>query len=169
MIFILFFLSHICRDFLYIFDFKQVIYFLFLFFHDIICMDASARDGFEEKQHGLSSACRIFSVAFIFWLWYINDINIDTITGVIPMDGHEKTLMQMHRNPKNVRFADVCRVCEHYFGPPRQRGSSHMVFKTPWIGDPRVNIQNDKGIAKVYQVRQILKAIERLNNETITP
>jgi hypothetical protein len=44
-----------------------------------------------------------------------------------------------------------------------------MVFKTPWIGDPRVNIQNDKGIAKVYQVRQILKAIERLNNETITP
>jgi hypothetical protein len=43
-----------------------------------------------------------------------------------------------------------------------------MVYKTPWIGDPRVNIQNDKGIAKVYQVRQVLKAIERLKNETTT-
>jgi len=32
----------------------------------------------------------------------------------------------------------------------------------PWSGDPRVNIQNDKGMAKIYQVRQVLKAIERL-------
>ncbi|NCW99648.1 MAG: toxin HicA, partial [Betaproteobacteria bacterium] len=28
--------------------------------------------------------------------------------------------------------------------------------------DPRVNIQNDKGKAKAYQVRQVLLAIERL-------
>lgn len=82
------------------------------------------------------------------------------------MQGIEKTLSQMHRNPKNVRFADLCRVCEHFFGPARQSGSSHMVYKTPWLGDPRVNIQNDKGRAKAYQVRQLLKAIERLENET---
>lgn len=36
---------------------------------------------------------------------------------------------------------------------------------TPWQGDPRVNIQNAKGNAKVYQVKQILKAIERINSE----
>jgi hypothetical protein len=30
-----------------------------------------------------------------------------------------------------------------------------------WPGDPRVNIQNDHGMAKAYQVRQILAAIER--------
>jgi hypothetical protein len=41
-----------------------------------------------------------------------------------------------------------------------------MVFKTPWQGDPRVNIQNKKGKAKVYQVRQVLKAISRLKDET---
>jgi hypothetical protein len=35
----------------------------------------------------------------------------------------------------------------------------------PWAGDPRVNIQNDKGMAKAYQVKQVLKAIERLQNE----
>jgi hypothetical protein len=80
----------------------------------------------------------------------------------------EKILSQMFRSPKNIRFSDLCRVCDQYFGPPRQSGSSHLVYKTPWIGDPRVNIQNDKGFAKVYQVRQVLKAIERLKNETTT-
>lgn len=83
------------------------------------------------------------------------------------MAGIEKTLFQMTRNPRNIRFSELCKVCELYFGPPRQSGSSHMVFKTPWIGDPRVNIQNDKGMAKTYQVKQVLKAIERLTNETI--
>lgn len=28
-------------------------------------------------------------------------------------------------------------------------------------GDPRVNIQNDKGKAKAYQVRQVLAAIDK--------
>jgi hypothetical protein len=37
-----------------------------------------------------------------------------------------------------------------------------LVFKTPWPGDPRVNIQNKGGMAKPYQVRQVLAAIERL-------
>jgi len=32
-------------------------------------------------------------------------------------------------------------------------------------GDPRVNIQNAKGKAKPYQVRQVLQAIERLEAE----
>jgi hypothetical protein len=36
------------------------------------------------------------------------------------------------------------------------------VYKTPWIGDPRINIQNDGGRAKAYQVRQVLMAIEKL-------
>jgi len=35
----------------------------------------------------------------------------------------------------------------------------------PWEGDPRVNIQNAKGMAKAYQIRQVLKAIERLKRE----
>jgi len=37
------------------------------------------------------------------------------------------------------------------------------VFKTPWPGDPRVNIQNKNGHSKPYQVKQVLAAIERLN------
>jgi len=82
------------------------------------------------------------------------------------MSGLEKTIIQMQRNPKNIRFSDLCRVCDQYFGSPRQSGSSHVVYKTPWIGDPRVNIQNDHGVAKAYQIRQVLQAIERIKNET---
>jgi len=81
------------------------------------------------------------------------------------MSGIEKIIDRMKRNPKGVRFADVCRVCEHYFGKARQGGTSHRIYKTPWSGDPRVNIQEDRGRAKAYQVKQVLKAIERMDNE----
>lgn len=75
-------------------------------------------------------------------------------------------LKKMEINPQNIRFADLCKVCDSYFGAARQQGSSHRVYKTPWQGDPRVNIQNSKGKAKPYQVKQVLKAITRLNNES---
>jgi hypothetical protein len=71
-------------------------------------------------------------------------------------------LAQMKQNPSGVRFRDLCRVCDHFFGKPRQGGGSHRIYKTPWQGDPRINIQNNKGKAKAYQVKQVLLAIERL-------
>lgn len=71
----------------------------------------------------------------------------------------------MRRNPVGVRYVDLMKVCVHYLGEPRQRGSSHAVFKTPWPGDPRVNIQWEKGNAKAYQVRQVLRAIAKLEDE----
>lgn len=78
------------------------------------------------------------------------------------MNKTDKILEQMKSMPANIRFGDLRKVCEEYFGKPRNSGSSHLVFKTPWQGDPRINIQNDKGKAKVYQVKQVLLAIERL-------
>ncbi len=74
----------------------------------------------------------------------------------------KEILAQMKRNPKDVRFSDLCKVCDFYFGEARQRGTSHRTYKIPWKGDPRINIQNHKGKAKAYQVKQILLAIERL-------
>ncbi len=71
----------------------------------------------------------------------------------------------MRANPKAIRFDDLCKVCDAFFGESRQSGSSHRVYKTPWRGDPRVNIQNAKGNAKPYQVRQVLAAIDRLELE----
>lgn len=74
-------------------------------------------------------------------------------------------LAQMRATPEGIRFNDLCKVCDAYFGKARQSGSSHRIYKTPWQGDPRVNIQNAKGKAKAYQVRQVLQAIERLEVE----
>jgi hypothetical protein len=71
-------------------------------------------------------------------------------------------LKGMKRNPKDVRFADLCKVCETYFGKPRNKAGSHRIYKTPWQGDPRINIQNHKGKAKAYQVKQLLLALEKL-------
>lgn len=49
------------------------------------------------------------------------------------MASSTKILDQMRREPGNVR-----------------------------VGDPRINIQDDKGKAKAYQVRQVLLAIDKL-------
>jgi hypothetical protein len=71
-------------------------------------------------------------------------------------------LAQIKQSPRDVRFNDLCKVCEHFFGEARQSGSSHRIYKTPWQGDPRITIQNHMGKAKAYQVKQVLLAIERL-------
>jgi hypothetical protein len=71
-------------------------------------------------------------------------------------------LDEFRSSPSSVRFRDLAKVCEHFFGEPRISGSSHHVYKTPWMGDPRVNIQRDGTMAKAYQVRQVLAAIDRL-------
>ena len=90
-----------------------------------------------------------------------NGIISDTIFLVKKKGSIENTIQQMMRNPEGVRFADLCKVCDYYFGEPRLK-SGHSIYKTPWQGDPRINIQNDRGMGKVYQVRQVLRAIERL-------
>ena len=77
------------------------------------------------------------------------------------MSSSKKILDQMRREPTNVRFSELLKICEEFFGTPRQSGTSHTIFKTPWPGDPRINIQNNKGKAKPYQVRQVLLAIDK--------
>ncbi len=76
-----------------------------------------------------------------------------------------KILEAMRRNAKGIRFSDLCAVCDAYFGSLRQNRSSHRVYRMPWPGDPRVNIQEDKGFAKAYQVKQVLNAIDKLGGK----
>jgi len=90
-----------------------------------------------------------------------NDIN----SSIIPVASIEHILARMKRNSAGIRYADLCLVCDYYFGKPRQAGTSHRIYKTPWPGDPRVNIQKSGGMSKPYQVRQVLRAIHRLESE----
>jgi len=64
-------------------------------------------------------------------------------------------------NPNNVAFDALVAICKRHFGEPRIRGS-HFIFKTPWKGDPRINLQKDGNMAKPYQVRDVIKAIKKL-------
>lgn len=84
------------------------------------------------------------------------EITIDITPSIVQI------VVRMKRNPKGVRFRDLCRVCDFYFGAPRRASGSHRVYRTPWQGNPRINIQDDHGEAKAYQVRQVLAAIELL-------
>lgn len=77
----------------------------------------------------------------------------------------EELIVKFEMSPQNVKFSELTKVCDALFGKARQSGTSHRVYKTPWHGDPRVNIQNDKGKAKPYQVKQVLRAIEKIKEE----
>ena len=74
----------------------------------------------------------------------------------------DRIVSRIKSNPADVRFTDLCKVCDYYFGEPRQKGGSHRIYKMPWEGDPRINIQENNGKAKPYQVRQVLQCIDRL-------
>jgi hypothetical protein len=78
------------------------------------------------------------------------------------MDDIEAVIKQLERNPDDVRYPELCKICDAFFGEARQKGTSHRVYKTPWQGDPRINIQNNNGKAKGYQVRQVVRALKRL-------
>jgi len=80
----------------------------------------------------------------------------------------DNILLQMKRNPKGLRYNDLCKICDYYFGKPRQTSSSHRIYKTPWQGDPRINIQNYKGKAKACQVKQVLLAIEKMEDDHVS-
>lgn len=76
----------------------------------------------------------------------------------------DKIIEQMKRSPNAVQFTDLIKVCEQYFGAPRIRGSHHF-FTTPWKGKPLVNLQTHKGgKAKGYQVKQVLEAIDKMED-----
>lgn len=80
------------------------------------------------------------------------------------MEDADDIVELLDRRRKNLAFSELAKVCDRFFGDPRQKGTSHRVYRTPWPGNPRVNIQSDKGMAKPYQVRQVIKAIVKLQD-----
>ena len=62
------------------------------------------------------------------------------------------------------RFRELLAICARVFGAPRIHGSHH-VFKMPWAGDPRINLQEDGNQAKPYQVHQVIRALHKLKEQ----
>ena len=61
----------------------------------------------------------------------------------------------------NVKFKDLLKICENFFEGPKIKGSHHT-FKTPWNGQPWINLQKDVSKAKTYQVKQVREALKKL-------
>jgi len=48
----------------------------------------------------------------------------DIICAIISGVAKAETILQrMRNNPNDIRFTDLVKVCDHYFGTPRQKGS----------------------------------------------
>lgn len=65
------------------------------------------------------------------------------------------------KSDTNIKFKDLLKICEYFFEGPRISGSHH-IFKMPWQGHPRINIQKDGSKAKAYQVKQVKEALLKL-------
>jgi len=74
------------------------------------------------------------------------------------MTTSDKLLEKARRSPQNLSYKDFeTLLAQHGYFKERQTGS-HAMWKRP--GLPRLCIQDDKGKAKKYQVKQFLEAID---------
>jgi len=60
----------------------------------------------------------------------------------------------------NVSFADMCRLVEAFGFRQRRTSGSHHVFVYPDVPE-FLNLQDVRGEAKPYQIRQFLRLLER--------
>jgi predicted RNA binding protein YcfA (HicA-like mRNA interferase family) len=75
-----------------------------------------------------------------------------------------KLLQKVLNNPRNIRFREMVTLVEAFgFRLSRIKGSHH-IFVHPQVQE-LVNLQEVRGQAKPYQVRQFLKLVERYSLE----
>ncbi len=73
-----------------------------------------------------------------------------------------KLLKKLLSGSKNIRFSEA-QACAEVFGFHLERiNGSHHIYKHPDIPE-LINLQNVKGKAKPYQIKQLLQTIEQYN------
>jgi predicted RNA binding protein YcfA (HicA-like mRNA interferase family) len=78
------------------------------------------------------------------------------------MGKKQKILKQILSGSKNISFNDIVTVVEAFGFTLSRVNSSHHIFIHPNIPE-LVNLQNAKGKAKPYQIRQFLTIVEQYN------
>jgi hypothetical protein len=76
----------------------------------------------------------------------------------------DELLQRARSDPRSLRYRELCQLAECFeFVFKRQKGS-HAIYSRPAF--PRLmNFQDVKGMAKPYQVRQLLAAIDELTEQ----
>ena len=72
----------------------------------------------------------------------------------------QKLLRKISDSPKNTSFNDLSSLIEAFGFTMARISGSHHIYHHPDINE-LVNIQNVKGMAKPYQIRQFLKLVEK--------
>lgn len=72
----------------------------------------------------------------------------------------KKLLRKLISGSKNIRFTDVIAVAQAFGFELDRVSGSHHIFVHPGIPE-LINLQNVKGKAKPYQVKQLLKIVEK--------
>ena len=79
------------------------------------------------------------------------------------MTTHSKRHEKIKNNPANVRFEEAETWLLSFGFQEREGRGSHKVFTHP-LWDGKLTMQSRKGMAKAYQVRQAIKAIEEIHH-----
>jgi predicted RNA binding protein YcfA (HicA-like mRNA interferase family) len=74
----------------------------------------------------------------------------------------KKILHKIVSGSKNIRFSDMVNLVQGFGFTLSRTDGSHHIFIRPDIPE-LVNLQNVKGQAKPYQMRQFLKLVEKHN------
>lgn len=82
-----------------------------------------------------------------------------------PLHDIGNLLSELAEKEKNIRFSRLLKICEDVFGGSRISGGHH-IFKTPWPGDPRINLQKAGNMAKPYQVKQVIESLKKFRSIT---
>ncbi|MBU1694359.1 MAG: type II toxin-antitoxin system HicA family toxin [Verrucomicrobia bacterium] len=73
-----------------------------------------------------------------------------------------KLLQKILNGSKNVRFQDMTLLVQAFGFRQSRASGSHHIFTHPGIPE-LVNLQEVRGQAKPYQIKQFLKLVERHN------
>lgn len=79
------------------------------------------------------------------------------------MVDRERLLERARVNPACLRFAEACRLAEHFGWEYVRQCGSHRLYRRTG-SRTLINLQDVNGMAKPYQVRQLLRAIDGLDD-----
>ena len=80
------------------------------------------------------------------------------------MSSIEKVFASVANNPRNVKFRTMQRVVRAFGFTLIRIAGSHHIYQHPGFREP-LNLQNVRGQAKPYQVRQFLALVEKYQLE----
>ncbi len=76
------------------------------------------------------------------------------------MTRRRKLIEKIQNNPAGVRFQEICRLADQLGFTKRGGKGSHIVYEKDGV-EEILTFQDRKGMAKPYQVKQLLAVIEK--------